>query len=84
MLAADTTTLLPGTCWYDVVRSDAGNTYDQAYGDLVVQQQRDDWDAEHDTPSLWEGGEVIEGKEVTPRRFEYAIPPVILGRPRYR
>jgi hypothetical protein len=41
---------------------------------------REDWDAEHDTPNLWEGNEVIEGRDETPMDFHRTIPPDVLRR----
>jgi hypothetical protein len=41
---------------------------------------REDWDEEHDTPNLWEGKEVIEGKDGTPMEFHRRVPPDVLRR----
>jgi hypothetical protein len=45
--------------------------------------QRAEWDAQHNTPNLWEGQEVIEGEDGTPMRFEFTMPPGVLERLRF-
>lgn len=45
---------------------------------------RDEWDAKHDTPNLWDGREVIEGEDGTPMRLDYPIPADVLEQLRFQ
>jgi hypothetical protein len=54
-------------------------------GRTTVKQvwERADWDARHETPTLWAGEEVVEGVEGTPMRMQYTLSPSVLRQLRF-